>query len=371
MIRNFLKYISNIPSWRTNRKLIVFLSDDWGGMRIPSLKERAALIHAGIKMNGNRFNQFDCLENNQDLEGLFEVLSKHKNHFGKHPVITAVSNVASPDYNRIKAAGFDQYFYKNTLECLSERKNSDRVHDLYLEGIKNNIYYPEFHGREHLEINLWLKSLKAKNEKVKTAFQQRFFFLEQSETNASRGFGAAYNLDDITEVETHQQIIEDGLKIFKKIYGYDAFCFTPPATYYNSQLNKALYANGIQMIDIPKLRSEPKGNNKYNRRIHYTGQKTPYLQYHVVRNAVFEPNITNSSDGVEECLQDISQAFKHNQPAIISNHRAAFVGGINEENRTKGLKALDRLLGKIFSQYPEAEFINPRQLGQLIVEKNN
>ena len=43
MYRNTLKslltvHASNIPGWRTKRKIVVIESDDWGSIRMPSLK---------------------------------------------------------------------------------------------------------------------------------------------------------------------------------------------------------------------------------------------------------------------------------------------------------------------------------------------
>ena len=368
MLRKIVKYISNIPAWRTDQKLILFLSDDWGGMRVPSVEARQRLLAAGINMTSNRFNRFDSLENNQDLENLFEVLLKHKNQNGIHPIITAVSNVASPDYKRIKAANYEAYFYKTTLELLAERPQSDKVHQYYLEGIQQKIYAPEFHGREHLEINYWLKALQAQNGKVRAAFEEHFFFLDKTDigANASRAFGSAYQLDDLKELASHEAIIKDGLSIFEKIYGYSASCFTPPATYYHSQLNGALKEAGISIIDIPKLRQEPQGQDNYKRKFHYTGQKTKAQQRHIVRNAVFEPNLSENDDTVDSCLASIAAAFQSRQPAIISNHRAAFVGGIDEKNRTKGLKNLDKLLAQIFQRWPDAVFITSRELNALM-----
>lgn len=371
MVRKILKYISNLPAWKTKQKLIVFLSDDWGGMRIPSIQERENLIKAGINMEGNRFNRYDCLENNKDMEALFEVLSKHKNANGKLPVLTAVSNVADPDYQQIRQSDFEIFFYKTTLDNLSERVESDRVHDLYLEGIRHKIYQPEFHGREHVEIKFWLETLKAGNEKIIEAFNNRFFFVEPSEISqvSQRAFDGAYNLSLIDELKEHQEKTVNGLDIFKEIYGYQANSFTPPSTFYNSQLDVTLQKGGIKMIDIPRLRKEPLGGAKYRRKFHYTGQKNKFGQYYLVRNAVFEPNQNENSNDVDSCLAAIEMAFKNSQPAIISNHRAAFVGGIDEKNREKGLKALDELILKIFTKWPEAEFISPNQLVELMVKK--
>ena len=38
MLDKIKRHISNIPGWRTNRKLVVFESDDWGSIRMPDKK---------------------------------------------------------------------------------------------------------------------------------------------------------------------------------------------------------------------------------------------------------------------------------------------------------------------------------------------
>lgn len=37
MLRTVIKNFSNLPGWRTNRKIVVIESDDWGSIRMPSL----------------------------------------------------------------------------------------------------------------------------------------------------------------------------------------------------------------------------------------------------------------------------------------------------------------------------------------------
>ena len=104
-----IKKIANLPALKTNRKLIFFLSDDWGSVRIKSLQDQKQLLDKGYQIN-SRFDTFDTLESNSDMEALFEVLTKHKDSAGNHPVITAVTNVGNPDFKRIKDNNFDSCF---------------------------------------------------------------------------------------------------------------------------------------------------------------------------------------------------------------------------------------------------------------------
>ncbi len=59
---------------------------------------------------------------------------------------------------------------------------------------------------------------------------------------------------------------------------------------------------------------------------------------------------------------NIKNAFDRRQPAIISNHRASFTGGISEQNRVKGVKTLDDLLYRILQQWPDTEFVTVSDL---------
>ena len=69
---------------------------------------------------------------------------------------------------------------------------------------------------------------------------------------------------------------------------------------------------------------------------------------------------------VDHCMKGIDTAFKHQQPAIISNHRAAFVGAIDESNRSQGLKALNHLLTQILKTWPDAEFLSMPEFSKSI-----
>ena len=109
-----LRNLSNIPGWRTKRKLVVLESDDWGSIRMPSREVFANLQEAGIDLlsdEGFRYNKYDSLATSNDLELLFEVLSSVKDSAGNPAVLTPVSVVANPDYAKIRQSDFTEYYY--------------------------------------------------------------------------------------------------------------------------------------------------------------------------------------------------------------------------------------------------------------------
>ncbi len=158
-----LRNVINIPGWSTKRKIVVIESDDWGSIRMSTKKDRDELILAGFDFSNQPFNRYDALESNDDLTALYQVLKKHKDATGRHPVFTAVSIVANPDFEKIKAGNFQQYFYEPFTETLNRYPNSDKVIDLYKQGISERLFVPIFHGREHLNAQRWLRALQSGN----------------------------------------------------------------------------------------------------------------------------------------------------------------------------------------------------------------
>lgn len=94
MLKNLIKNLSNIPGWRTNRKIVVIESDDRGSLRMSSIKAYQDLKNKGVSLDqgaGARYNQYDTLASKEDLEQLFDVLRRVKDKNGKAAKFTAVN----------------------------------------------------------------------------------------------------------------------------------------------------------------------------------------------------------------------------------------------------------------------------------------
>ena len=104
--RKLAKHYINLRGWKTNRKIVVIESDDWGSIRMASLKSYTNLLKRGIPVNESKFTSLDGLERTDDLKQLFKILRKHHDTKGNHPVITACAVVANPDFKKIEASDF-------------------------------------------------------------------------------------------------------------------------------------------------------------------------------------------------------------------------------------------------------------------------
>lgn len=370
-IKQLLKKSSNLTSWHTDRKLIVIVSDDWGGIRVASRDSQKSLSAMGIPMFTNRFNRFDSLENNTDMEGLFNVLTSFKDCKNNHPVFTAACTIGNPHFEKIKETDFSEYHYELFPETLNRFSNTDKVFSYYQQGISDGFFVPEFHGREHLNVPVWMRALQEPVPIVRNAFDEAYFYLEPNilPSNYQCGFGASFDLIASSDKRVYKQILADGLEQFESLFGYKSTFVIPPAQAYFKELDTVLVQHKVTAIDKPVFSNGNKAMQLLAGKQEYSGKRNNNGLMAIVRNAVFEPNMNDHNDGVDDCLAAIAFNFNCKVPTVISNHRAAFVGGIEEQNRDKGLKALDRLLKAIVKKWPDVEFVSASQLQDIINEK--
>src|SRR5690606_13390470 len=105
VIDRILSNAKNIPGWRTNRKLLVIESDDWGTIRMPNQDVLELARSYMPTITNNDFYRYDTLAKRQDLDDLFGVLHSVTDVHGRHAVVTPFCNVANPDFESIKRSG--------------------------------------------------------------------------------------------------------------------------------------------------------------------------------------------------------------------------------------------------------------------------
>ena len=102
----------NIRGFRSNRKIVIFESDDWGGIRIPNIKCIDYLRKLNIDVDKCHYMLNDTLENHNDFENIFEVLTKFRDSKNQYPKITANTIICNPDFERIEQSNFEKLFFR-------------------------------------------------------------------------------------------------------------------------------------------------------------------------------------------------------------------------------------------------------------------
>ena len=337
---------------------------------MPSLASFARLEKAGLDLrsaDAERFNLNDTLATSQDLERLFEILSGVKDRNGINATFTPITIVANPDFRRISESNFLNYSYEPFTETLKHYPGCGKSFDLWKEGIERNLFKPQMHGREHLNVSAWMKDLQAGEGKTLLAFKEGmwgFVPTQYPETD----YQAAFKLTDPVELEFQKSVIIDGLQLFNKLFGYKAEYFVPPNGPFNNILNQTLAENGIKFRSVSKIQKESIGFGKKKKVFHYLGQRENNGIKYITRNCFFEPNQIGT-DWVNSCLFDIKIAFRWDKPAIISSHRVNYTGALNVSNRDNGLRQLSELLHEIIQKWPDVEFMTTPQLGALMAKE--
>jgi hypothetical protein len=364
-----LNSLSSIPGWHTKRKLVILESDDWGSIRMPSKAAFDILSTSGIDLlsdDGARYNRFDSLATSDDLSSLFEVLNSVKDSSGRSAVMTPVSVVANPDFTRIMDSGFTEYFFEPFVETLKKYPGCENSFRLWKEGIAKRIFMPQFHGREHLNINVWLKALKSGNRNSIIAFDNRMWGISTAnDPEVGVELQAAFDFLDPKDILVHNEVIISGLNLFEELFGYRASYFVPPNGPLSSKLETTCSKEGIRLLSVPKLQVEPLGNGRTRKRFHWLGKRSSSGLTYLTRNCFFEPG-QSGKDWTDSCLSDIKTAFNWNKPAVISSHRVNYIGALSKNNRDDGLFQLALLLQQVIKSWPDVEFITTAELNTIM-----
>ncbi len=369
MIKDTLKsFIGGIQSNRkggvtVNQKLLVIESDDWGAIRTPSKEALIQFGKSGFELEKSLY-KVDALASKTDLDELFDLFLSIKNRNGQNPVLTANAIMANPDFDKIRESDYSNYFYEpfyKTFESYPEHQNNL---DIWKKGMAAGIFKPQFHGREHLNINRWMNALQANDKDVKLSFDWRATYSGRKDY----AFMEAYDWDLPSDVENHKKIIADGLSIFEEVFGYKSASFIAPCYNWDPKLEPFLAEQGINCLQGIGSQLAPTGVfDSYKSIKHHFGDKNPQGTFYNVRNVFFEPVNNPSKDWTNAAMARIQAAFLFNKPAVISTHRINYIGFIEPKNRENGLSQLKKLLESVVKKWPDVKFISTDQIPNYIV----
>lgn len=364
--RAIIKNISNIPGWSSKRKFVIFLSDDWGSIRVP-FDAQKKLERKGIPISKNYFDCFDGLASTDDLNMLYETLRSVKDSQNNPANFTAVSVVANPDFKAIKHNNYKEYVYEPFTHTLERIYPNNKVFDLWEEGINANVFTPQYHGREHFNSDLWLKGLQNGDRILLELFEAEAIGpVTNLYNNLMSNYMAAFDFEEKSLPQKTVNTAIDGLKLFENIFGYKSSLFTSTSLLHNLDLEGKLQPCGIDYIDKAKTNWNVLGGGSYSKSRHKLGELNKFGQYYITRNCLFEPAQPGNNDWVGSCMRDIETSFRWGKPAIISSHRVNYVGCASKENRNKGINDLSLLLRSIIKKWPSVEFKNVAEFAELL-----
>jgi hypothetical protein len=361
----------NAVGWHTNRKFLIIESDDWGSLRMPSKEAFYKLKKLNLGVEDDLFNRFDSLENSVDLTKLMEILDKHRDKNGNPLCITANTIMSNPDFEKINESGFQSYHRVGLDESYKRYSDGSLAVAAISEAIKQKFFSPQFHGREHLNVPLWIEALRSGDTTTLSAFREHVFSLRTNfKIGIKQNYMASFEACVTNDNTKIKESLREGLQLFEEYFQVKSKTIIAPCYIWNEvveEVSADAGVSGIQGIPYQYL-STTKG---VRRKLHYTGQVNKYGQIYLVRNAFFEPTLEGRKEVVGDCLNRIGIAFQWKKPAIIGSHRVNYMGSLVESNRDKNLKLLDSLLIQVKKQWPDVEFISSDQLVGFMKDGNN
>jgi hypothetical protein len=356
--------LKHLLGWKTSRKIIVFESDDWGSFRFKNQQTRDKYIQnqdTRLWMHNN-----DAFESFEDLKQLWHVLTSTVDKNQNTACFTFLFNPANPDFNKIEEGNFENYYYESFKETLHKRKDGEQILGWYQNAIKKNCIEIGFHGREHLNARLWMKHLKSGNKIALKGFTDRAWgFSKRYQADVKSSYRSTFKIESYDELDDLKINIKEGVELMNTIFNQKTTYFLPPDGPYHLNLNKTLADNGIKFIGLAKLHNNPLQPKLQQKKLFWLGKQTKEKLTVITRNVVFEP-ASPDYKGVNTTIQQIEKAFAYKNPAIISTHRANYIGTLNPNNRTNSLTELKILLSKISKKWPQVEFLTSSRLGQII-----
>lgn len=352
----------NIPGWRTKRHIVVIESDDWGSIRMPSIEVYDKLIKDGVRLGKYGYEKVDTIASRDDLEKLFEVCDSFKDINGRPVVITANAVVANPDFQKIKESGFSTYFYEPITTTMERYYPGNSPFPLWKEGMGKGVFHPQLHGREHINVPMWMNSLRQNHPGARESFDCGVFsfLVDKSLDKREKNTSSYYYLND-DEFEFDRQSIIEGAALFKELFGYESKSFIAPSYKWDEKIEETLAFVGVRYIQGVVVHYS---NGK--RQLNFVGKKNRFGQCYLNRNANFEYSQNQNFDWIGDAMKNIEIAFRWHKPATISVHRLNFVGALDIRNRDENLIRFKNLIITIQKRWPDVEFLSSDELGKLI-----
>ena len=354
----------NLGGVSLSDKIVVIESDDWGSLRSNKMFINDTHFSSNPKIWASKYLRYDCLEEASDLQELFKVLSSFRDMNGNTPVLTANTIVTNPDFEKIRDSEFQEYRSEYFVDTLSRRDGNDAVFRLYQEGYRSNLFIPQFHGREHLNSDMWMELLRT-DDMFRKAFEHKVWGISTDvRPDIRRSIQAGLD----TSCNRACESVAEGLTIFRELFGYYSDSFIANNYIWDSCIDSVLKKHNVSYIQGMKYQLLPLNLNglRETRRRRF-GESSEYGQFYGVRNCSLEVIERNST--IQSCLNEVDYAFRFRKPAIISMHRINFVGGIDKENRERGLSVFHDFLSELLKKWPEVNFMSTKDLSIVLQNK--
>ena len=182
----------------------------------------------------------------------------------------------------------------------------------------------------------------------------------------------AFNSSEQADIRAFETVIDDALRMFKEIFGYESKSFIPTTYEWSPKIEPFLIERGVRYIQGTFQQKIPLDDDQTIKITYrgFQGTRTKAGLIRLFRNCFFEPSTKPDYDWIGDCMKRIEIAFKWGKAANICAHRVNFIGSIDLANTDRNLPMFRRLLQEIVRRWPDVEFVTSDQLGEIIENSN-
>lgn len=339
----------------TDHLIVCFDSDDWGVRKCSSVEQKSELIGKGFSMDNEAFCSHDALENLEDVQTLSAFLKSFSDQYGNHPIFTLNFSMFNPDFQKIIASAFLEYY--SSPFYVEYGKEKDKIFECFRRDF-NKVFDFQLHGSEHINVLRFLndarnglgyakESANANLTCVGNCYSKGNHFGYMDELNTGR---------QATAVDFCFSRLREASSLFEKIFNEKPIFLTPSCGVLPKEIRNKLPGIGFRYVKTSEHYFETGKNYRLSRKLLLRKEKGGIV--YIVRNCDFEPTITKRA--LDLAKDDVDFCAKFRKPCIISTHRINFVSGMGESFRSSGLETLGLLLRYILGKYPDAEFCSTK-----------
>ncbi len=322
--------------WREpvlRQPVLIIESDDWGAGPVEAQAE--ALGH------------------------LVEVLTRHRDLTGRHPVMTLALVLAVPDGPAIRRDGryhrltLEDPIFAPVLAAIGQGRTAG-VFALQLHGLEH--YWPEaLMASADPAVRAWLESdPPASTEQLPPPLQSRWVeasVLPSMPLPAGMVAGA----------------VAEEVRLFAKVFGEKPRVAVPPTFVWTREVEQAWARQGVGGVVTPGLRSacrNTKGLPDCDTGPLRNGQGGEGVHY-LVRDDYFEPERGHRAG---RALTALADKWAQGRPCLLELHRRNFLGA--QKVATQTLDEIDTLYRQALARWPDLRFISTAELHGIFMQRD-
>jgi hypothetical protein len=329
--------------WRRARA-VVFESDDWGLCGF--VPDREAL--KGLdreRLAGRLIESYweTTLEDSTTVAVLSRLLASHRGTDGLPPALQANYILCSLEYlpGGEQAGPGEGAWRDHDLPDLPAAYARPGLWEAVAAGRRLGVWRPELHGAYHYDPERRRMSVAADEEARRAAAQGVLPF---------PGSDRAWELGPWRGEAVLATELEHSLAVFQHLFGRPPVSVMAPDYVWDSACERRWVARGLRVIQGKREQRDPqrRGGRLRQRLEKVLERAWARIRYpdrtYLERNCRFEPvQSADAESAATRCLEEIRDAWRRGEPAVVETHRLNFVH-LDPAEREQGQAALAELL---------------------------